>query len=283
MLLAPVSYAEATPKWLLSGLPKSGLHLISLMVAPLANPPQGHPWERPDWWGNLFNVWTTQWRDDEWMRGQFYKLARLQPGEYLRAHAAYREDVADFVDKCGVAHVFVYRDPRDVAVSQAYHVINPGADLQHGSKTFYRLIEHASGFDDVLTAVIEGIGGYAGVMERWEMFAPWMDCEWVHVVRFEDAIADRATTAREILLYGVNRINDALDLNWQINARQFNAAVDEMVKTSLMTERSQTFRKGLSGEWRNEFKPQHVEAFKRCDVNNWIVKLGYEDNQDWGL
>ena len=56
-----------------------------------------------------------------------------------------------------------------------------------------------------------------------------------------------------------------------------------MVKTSLMTNKSQTFRKGLSGEWRNEFKPQHVEAFKRHDVNNWLVKLGYEDSLDWGL
>ena len=283
MLLQPVSSTEASPKWLINGLPKSGLHMIALMIAPLANPPRDKPWYRPDWWGDLFNVWCLPFKDDAEMRGQFYKLARLQPGEYVRAHAAYRADVADFIDKCGVSHVFIYRDPRDVAISHAYHVISTDRNVEHDSKTFYRLIDHLHGFDEVLMATIEGIGGYAGTLERWEMFSPWLDCERVLSVKFEDAIADREKAARDILMYGVNRINDALELNWKLDGNAFNAGVAEMVKTSLMTEKSQTFRKGLSGEWRKEFKPQHVEAFKRHDVNDWLVKLGYEDSPDWGL
>lgn len=229
------------------------------------------------------NVWCTEFVGDADMRGQFYKMARLQPGQYLRSHTAYREDVADFVDKCGVSHVFIYRDPRDVAVSQAYHVISTDKSREHHSKTFYRLIERNHGFDDVLMAVIEGIGAYAGVMERWEMFAPWLECERVCVVRFEEAINNLEAVAGHILLYGVNRINDALELNWQIDNNAFRRGIAEMVKTAKRTELSQTFRKGVSGEWRNEFKPEHVEAFKRCDVNGWLVKLGYEDNLDWGL
>jgi hypothetical protein len=132
-------------------------------------------------------------------------------------------------------------------------------------------------------AVIEGVGAYAGVMERWEMFAPWLDCERVLSVRYEDAVINREQAARDVLLYGVNRISDSLELNWRIDPHQFEAAVGEMVKMSHMTDKSQTFRKGISGEWRNEFKPQHVEAFKRSDINNWVVKLGYETSPDWGI
>jgi len=280
MLLAPVRSGDARPKWLLNGLPKSGLHLISLMVAPLADSPVNTLCARPDWWGTLFNIWCTEFKNEQEMRGQFYRMARLQPGQYFRSHTAYREDVYDFIDKCGVSHVFIYRDLRDVAVSHAYHVISKDAGQKHISKAFYRLMDD---FDDVLMAVIKGIGAFAGVVERWEMFAPWLDCERVHSVKFEDAIADREAVARGILLYGINRINDALDLNWSIDHKAFENAVGEMVKTSYRTELSQTFRKGIAGDWRNVFKKKHVKAFKKTDKAGWLVKLGYEQNNDWGL
>jgi hypothetical protein len=46
---------------------------------------------------------------------------------------------------------------------------------------------------------------------------------------------------------------------------------------------SGTFRKGHVGGWREEFKPEHVEAFKRSDAEGWLVQLGYADGYDWGL
>ena len=279
MFVKPVGYDEARPKWLLNGLPKSGLHLIALMVAPLADPPTGKPWYRPDWWGDMHNVWSSRFKTPTEMRGQYLSLASLQPGQYLRSHAAYREDVYNFTDLCGVSHVFIYRDPRDVAISQLHHVLSPAPQLQHTCKPFYMLMADR---DKALMAIIEGAGSLSGVMERWEQFAPWLDCERVHCVKFEDAIADREKVARDILSYGVNRINDALTLNWRLDPHLFDDAVQEMVKTSKRTEMSTTFRKGKSGQWRDEFKPEHVKAFKATD-NGWLVKLGYEANEDWGL
>jgi hypothetical protein len=280
VLLGNVAFKQASPKWLLNGLPKSGLHLITLLVAPLAAPPTTQMWRRPDWWGDLKCVWTAKFKDDREIRAQFYKLADLRPSQYMRSHTAYREDVADFIDKCGISHVFIYRDPRDVAVSQAYHVLSDDDKLIHDDKTFYRLMD---GFDEVLMTVIQGAGPYVGVMERWELFAPWLECERVHAVKFEDAVVNREEAAKGILLYGINRLNDAFDLDWRIDPRAFQNGVDEMVKTSYMTDKVNTYRKGVSGEWKREFKPEHVEAFKATDVNGWLVKLGYESDDDWGL
>ena len=42
----------------------------------------------------------------------------------------------------------------------------------------------------------------------------------------------------------------------------FDEAVQRMVEDST-TGKSLTFRKGVTGEWRREFKPQHVKAFKK--------------------
>ena len=280
MLLRPVEFTHAKPKWLLNGLPKSGLHLISLMIAPLANPPKTDMWVRPDWWGDLFNVWTSVFREGKYLREMFYRMAALRPGQYVRAHAAYREDIHNFVDLCGVSHVFIYRDLRDVAVSHAHHVISDNPEQDHTSKSTYRLM---GDFDEVLMSVIKGIGGFDGVLKRWEQFAPWLECERVHKVKFEDAIEDREKVARDILAYGVNRIQDAFDLDWTIHPKKFEAGVQEMVKTSYRTELSQTFRKGETGEWRETFKKKHVKAFKKADKAGWLVKLGYEQSEDWGL
>jgi hypothetical protein len=40
------------------------------------------------------------------------------------------------------------------------------------------------------------------------------------------------------------------------------------------------YRKGVSGDWRNHFKPQHIEYFKQ-KYNPLLLKLGYEVDADW--
>ena len=39
-------------------------------------------------------------------------------------------------------------------------------------------------------------------------------------------------------------------------------------------------RKGVPGDWRNHFTPEHVRAFK-ADYNDLVLKLGYETDPDW--
>lgn len=42
------------------------------------------------------------------------------------------------------------------------------------------------------------------------------------------------------------------------------------------------YRKGVSGDWANHFKPRHVAAFKER-YGDLLVTLGYEQDHDWGL
>lgn len=281
MLLQPLHTIEGAPRYLLNGFPKAGMHLLALMLSPVCSPPEqaDMPWERPDWWGVLHNIWTTQWRDDDRMRQQFWKLARLQPQQYIRAHVPYREDVAAHIDNCGISHVFVYRDPRDVAVSLAHHVINPDAvNFRHSAKRLFMLMDS---FDDVLMATIRGIGPLAGVMERWAMYAPWLEQPRTLSVRYEGALINREETAKEILLYGLNRIQEVFEPIWKIDAEAFTRGVKLMAEASYDTDKSPTFRKGASGGWRDAFTADHIAAFKETDTDGWLVELGYEDEEDW--
>ena len=42
------------------------------------------------------------------------------------------------------------------------------------------------------------------------------------------------------------------------------------------------YRKGVPGDWKNHFKPEHVAHFKR-HYNDLLLKYGYETNPDWEL
>ena len=40
------------------------------------------------------------------------------------------------------------------------------------------------------------------------------------------------------------------------------------------------YRKGIAGDWRNQFNEEHKEFFKD-HFNKLVVKLGYETNDRW--
>jgi len=66
--------------------------------------------------------------------------------------------------------------------------------------------------------------------------------------------------------------------------------VDKMMLNSTRTDKSPTFRRGVAGGWRDEFKAAHCVAFADEDVRwateygleqPWLVKLGFEDDMMW--
>lgn len=255
----------------LNGLPKSGLHLLDSMVKPMVRPMPPDPLHPHNWLGTfLHHSFTGQWNED-W--GPFkWKVSRLAQGHYFRGHVGWREDVAEFLEGCGIAMVFIYRDLRDVAVSQSYHVVSRNDDkYKHADKSFYRKM---GGHDAVLKAVIEGIGPYIGVVERWEQFAGWLDEDWVLSVQFEDALDDPKGVAEWIVQYGYKRT--AAIHHHEI---EFGDEIHELVRKmagGVGLQSSATFRKGTAGQWRDEFKAEHLEAFEAAGGNEWLKKLGYE-------
>jgi len=112
-------------------------------------------------------------------------------------------------------------------------------------------------------------------------YAPWLDVPWVHSVRFEDAIADREKVAGEILQYGFKRTVQVWNYEIRFEPEPFAAAVQAMVQASLDTRRSATFRRGEAGTWREHFTPEIKDAFKAADKDNWLIRLGYENNTNW--
>ena len=276
-LFRPIPIDRYKPRLYLNGFPKAGLHLLEQMTQVLVEPSRiGQSGN--EWLGTFMHrSWTNEHKD---LRQFLWRLSCLRHGEYAKGHCGYWDEIERLMWYANIGQVFVYRDLRDVAVSVAHHVTSDNPQLAHEHKSLFQMME----FDDVLMAVINGIGPYPGVIERWELYAPWLEVEWVLKVKYEELTIDPEAWAEIILHYAVANATRLLETrigSMVIPLDTERELVRRMVAAAQDTSKSITFRRGQPGEWREVFKPEHIAAFKQADAAGWLVRLGYEEKMDW--
>ena len=183
--------------------------------------------------------------------------------------------------------MFLYRDLRDVAVSQAFHCLSPDdplADrkLWHPGKAEYRAINEAQGFEGVLRAVIEGLPHWPGLFERWAEYAPWLESEWVLAIKYEDLMGQPIETLSKVLKYLFGRAAALEGFALEIDEADLVVAAGNCLDVMRETGMSPSFREGKSGGWAQHFTPSLVASFKER-AGTWLVDLGYEQDDGWGI
>jgi len=262
------------PKWICNGFPKSGTHLLVQLIQPIA--PYQEPTEvglfRKPWSGTfLDNSWTNRWAPIEQTT---FKLGRTENGRMLKAHLGYIPELERFLYLLGAIHVFIYRDLRDVAVSQAYHIQNSSPDhLMHPDADAYRAL---GGIPEILSVVIAGHGRFPGLVYRWQHYAGWLSAQWVMTVKYERILADPKHWAERIFRYAMHRSAHTWDRKVEFDPQGLDVLTSVMAKATKQTDKSPTFRKGQPGNWRDEFTPEHIALWKEHDGERWLERLGYE-------
>jgi len=270
-VLVRAATALKPPKLYLCGFPKSGLHLADRMALALLQ--QNNP--AKNWLGT--NAWTI---DRHRLEKLPFQLAKLRPGQFIKGHTGYLKSIEFLMaEVLRIGIVFVYRDLRDVAVSQAHHMISPSEDQFFPRKEYYRKMSA----EEILLHVIEGDENIDGLFERWETFAGWLDCDWALCMPFERMINNRSLAANQFFdyVYDVALRDSGIDgfLDNRSGIRQY-AVQGILTEMNVNPEISPTFRTGRIGNWKEEFTPKVTEAFKAHD-NGWLVRLGYEKDDTW--
>ena len=272
------------PGWYVNGFPKAGTHLVTGMLRPFAFPMPPARFRPENWTGSFRHFgWSNEWLP---VRQITWGLCGIRPGYFLKGHCGYKPEIARMAWYAGIAVVFVYRDLRDVAVSQAHHILNDDPKVKHPDKEAYKQL---GGFDEVLAACITGLdvpnGNYGpvyypGVIDRWGLYAPWLDEEWVCHVRYADARLHTLETARRIAEYGTLRLAEIHGADISPSKQAFDAVAEAMVEGAA-PDKSQNFRRGIVGGWREVFTEQHKDLFKQSDEAGWLVRLGFEQDDNW--
>lgn len=264
------------PRVYINSFPKSGTSMATLPVVHLARPALAEYL----WLGSFAgNSWTDLWLPAD----DIIKRIRAQQGRtFMIGHMGFRPDLEEAFIERGTCMIFVYRDLRDVAVSQTYHIESDDDDrFKHPGKHVYAELED---HDARLMAVIRGIDQFPGVVDRWRYYAFWLTRPWVLPVRYEDMLAEPQEVGERIINYVITRTLQYMGVRGDaFRADNIHAAYRASRDMLMTTEHSSTFRKGRSGEWAREFTPAHVDAFKETDAEQWLVRLGYEESDEWTI
>ncbi|HUG34895.1 MAG TPA: hypothetical protein VMJ90_09005 [Anaerolineales bacterium] len=165
---------------------------------------------------------------------------------------------------------FIYRDPRDMLVSQVFFA----TDMQeeHGMHDYYISLPD---FGERLKVAITGIardGLYmVSVKQRYEGVFEWLNTPGVMCIRFEDLINNRDATLLSML-------DEVEKTGYNIPTPREKAL--SVLVAAIQPRKSHTFRSGKTGGWREFFFEEHKKLFKEV-AGDLVVRLGYEKNNDW--
>ena len=179
------------------------------------------------------------------------------------------ENVA-FLCKPDRVNYFIYRDPRDMLVSQVFFATD--MHEKHGMHEYYNSLPD---FSERLKVAITGIdrdGWYmVGVKQRYEGVFQWLEQKHVLCIRFEDLIDNRDATLNAML-------DEVEQTGYKIpTSREKSLPV---LADAIQPRKSHTFRSGKTGGWREHFRDEHKKLFKDV-AGDLLVRLGYEVNNNW--
>jgi hypothetical protein len=208
----------------------------------------------------------------------FNVIAEFPERRYVKGHLGYDKRLVETFKENHWGKVFIFRDFRDVAISTVYHAKRDNEGTKFPEKDKYIKME----FDELLKIIIAGDENVTGVMKRWELYAPWLDEDWVLKFDYGDVIENKEGACELFIRYLYGRLGSYLGTaKPTIPADHFNELMHRMMDRMEQPGKSPTYRNGKSGDWKKYFTDEHKELFKESDKNNWLIRLGYENDRTW--
>ena len=254
----------ACPPVIVNSFPKSGTHLLMQLV-------EGLPGRRN--YGAFLASMTSSFQFRERTPQNVTRFIRgIVPGEIVRAHLFFDERYADELAKKSAVHYYIYRDPRDVVVSEAHYL--------REMNRWHRLAPYFRKLDSIEEAISLSINGlqptvpgieYPNIGARFARYQPWLHRDDCLCIRFEDLRSDeQPAIIKKMAEFYAGRASAGLDV----------ASCAQAMAAHVAPHKSHTFRSGKKAGWQKEFTPEHRRRF--ADVaGDLLVQLGYEPNHDW--
>ena len=259
---SPEAY-ERTPPVVANSFPKSGTHLLLQLLQSLPNTTH---------YGSFIATTPTITFTERSLEAHARLVSRIAPGELVAAHLYYDPQHAALLAGKRCVHYFIYRDPRDVVVSEAHYLTR--MNRWHRLHRYFRRLPSD---DDRISFSILGNAAqptpfdYPDVARRFERYRGWLGREDVMALKYEDLVSDRrADTVRRMVRYYLERTGPIAD-------------PDDLVRRALANvdgPASHTFRSGKVGGWRDAFGAAHRREMKRV-AGDLLIDLGYEASLEW--
>jgi hypothetical protein len=182
---------------------------------------------------------------------------------------ATKENVS-FLTEAGRVNYFIYRDPRDMLVSQVFFATD--MHEEHGMHKYYNsLPDFGARLNVAITGIDQDGLKMVSVKQRYEGVFQWLGQKNVMCIRFEDLINNRDITLNTML-------DEVEKTGYKIpTSREKSLSV---LVDAIQPSKSHTFRSGKTGGWQQHFTEDHKKLFKDV-AGDLLTGLGYEKNNNW--
>jgi len=198
------------------------------------------------------------------------EIKRVPNGVIGWGYVEATEENVSFLTEAGRVNYFIYRDPRDMLVSQVFFATD--MHEEHGMHEYYNSLPD---FGERLKVAITGIDKdglkMVSVKQRYEGVFQWLEQKNVMCIRFEDLINNRDATLNAML-------DEVEKTGYKIPTPREQAL--SILIEAIQPKKSHTFRSGKTGGWKEHFTEEHKSLFKDV-AGDLVMRLGYEDGNDW--
>ncbi|OGO21549.1 MAG: hypothetical protein A2Y54_09685 [Chloroflexi bacterium RBG_16_51_16] len=196
-------------------------------------------------------------------------LESLGHGDIASAHLYAHPEAVERVCTPAFVPYFIFRDPRDVAVSHVFYVTE--MEPKHVHHEYYRSLPDIN--SRLMVSILGRPGAeveFPGIASRFSPYLGWLDQPAVLKIHFEDLVNLRREVLGSILDHFLSRVPMTRPREFMLDA----------LEGSINPERSPTFRSGKVGEWKKYFNDEHKQIFKDTS-GDLLIQLGYETNRNW--
>ena len=246
-------YGHLYPKRILfvAGLPKSGTTWLESMLGAFPGytiipDPQATLWDYKH--GGTHNFQLSM--------NYFHAIENTL--SLVKIHCSGSRNNVELLKRLKIPYVILYRDLRDAAVSHFYYVKRT---KWHPEFPVYEHMDVSTGLKHFAKTLLPA-------WRDWVL--DWKenrDTATSMVVRYEDLLEDTLNVFRDMVhLYGLPDTN----VEKIVNEHQF----------SEMSKKGDFFRKGVAGDWENQFTDEIKDLFKE-KIGDFLVQEGYEKDLNW--
>lgn len=209
------------------------------------------------------------------------KYHTVQPGDVVHGHDWYTPELKKILEGEAIKVILMVRDPRDQLISRMFHVKRSPRHSWH--ERVQQMDEDAA-----LMLCIEGGEGLPGTDKMIALTQTWLQNNGQALcMKYEALLADPVPNFAQVLRYiGLEKDVDALAETIVERNRFERLAMGKRIWQSARkpgeANSNSHFRKGISGDWKNYMKPQHIERFKEV-AGAQLIELGYEKDLNWTL
>ncbi len=205
----------------------------------------------------------------------------LKEGEVLCAHYPLSEKLSAVIKQEDLLCIYLYRDPRDVAVSAALYIKH--VLTHHPLHSFFQGISEDDAITFILTGGIIGCEEdekyivHEGMRYFCKMAQEWLAQKHVVAIRYEELMPDPVTTL-------INALGKA---NVDVEAQAIQKVAEQLTfnglsggRTPGQEQKSSHFRKGITGDYVNYFSVTH-KAVSKLMIGGFLIEQSYESDLLW--